>query len=511
MDTVTIDRLHARYEDVPAEAVERFDAALADLARRALDQELMRLSTGPRFAVCIREIVVPVSLDATKPIGAVAAAWARLVADEIIVQLTIATDPVGSPRAAAQDGAALVYRRETDAYLDMATSLSRSDRTRAWAWRQMGLTTTSSPTVTELIAALERRIELLPSVLGAMACPWDLPLAADQWSRLARAFARLPGVASHSVTTGSEPGLSFGPDSQPTRPRRPAAGSTNGTARAPAPLIPEAALPRLRRIWSETDPKDRDVFVSLLLALFRPGAAHDHVARDAVARQLDERTTDRDEPGSSPSLRSGATELPADVPVVDSAIAEPAPGDDERPADTVAGAEPDAAASRMNRVDGIRSRFGGVLFLLHVLDATGVPELLQAEAADGGDATEALARVVSCATGVPIGDPVVRTVAGLEPGYEGEIPDTDGGAGPDSKLIDRCVSAVVASLDERFADEPTHADWLWERDVRIEWAPGWIEAELDIDHVDLRVRRAGLDLDPGFVWWLGAVVRFRYV
>jgi hypothetical protein len=29
--------------------------------------------------------------------------------------------------------------------------------------------------------------------------------------------------------------------------------------------------------------------------------------------------------------------------------------------------------------------------------------------------------------------------------------------------------------------------------------------------VDTGVRLAGLDLDPGFVWWLGAVVRFRYV
>ena len=29
--------------------------------------------------------------------------------------------------------------------------------------------------------------------------------------------------------------------------------------------------------------------------------------------------------------------------------------------------------------------------------------------------------------------------------------------------------------------------------------------------VDIDVRIAGLDIDPGFVWWLGAVVGFRYV
>jgi hypothetical protein len=33
---------------------------------------------------------------------------------------------------------------------------------------------------------------------------------------------------------------------------------------------------------------------------------------------------------------------------------------------------------------------------------------------------------------------------------------------------------------------------------------------LSLDDVDLDVRRAGLDGDPGWVWWLGQVVRFVY-
>ena len=40
--------------------------------------------------------------------------------------------------------------------------------------------------------------------------------------------------------------------------------------------------------------------------------------------------------------------------------------------------------------------------------------------------------------------------------------------------------------------------------------PGWIEFRLRLADVDLDVRRAGLDLDPGFVPWLGAVVVIRY-
>ena len=47
--------------------------------------------------------------------------------------------------------------------------------------------------------------------------------------------------------------------------------------------------------------------------------------------------------------------------------------------------------------------------------------------------------------------------------------------------------------------------------------PGWLQlsrthADLvfDLDAVDLRVRRAGLDLDPGWVPWLRRVVGFHY-
>jgi len=44
----------------------------------------------------------------------------------------------------------------------------------------------------------------------------------------------------------------------------------------------------------------------------------------------------------------------------------------------------------------------------------------------------------------------------------------------------------------------------------VEAAPGWIDVLLDLDELSVEVRRAGLDLDPGYLPWLGCVVRFRY-
>ena len=40
---------------------------------------------------------------------------------------------------------------------------------------------------------------------------------------------------------------------------------------------------------------------------------------------------------------------------------------------------------------------------------------------------------------------------------------------------------------------------------------GWIDIDMPLDNVDIDIRRAGLDIDPGWIGWLGSVVRFRYV
>ncbi len=49
------------------------------------------------------------------------------------------------------------------------------------------------------------------------------------------------------------------------------------------------------------------------------------------------------------------------------------------------------------------------------------------------------------------------------------------------------------------------------RHAVIQADPGWIDVDLRLDEVSVDVRRAGLDLDPGYLPWLGCVVRFRYV
>jgi len=45
---------------------------------------------------------------------------------------------------------------------------------------------------------------------------------------------------------------------------------------------------------------------------------------------------------------------------------------------------------------------------------------------------------------------------------------------------------------------------------RLEVGPGRADLHLPADAIDIAVRRAGLDIDPGWVPWLGRVIRFHY-
>jgi hypothetical protein len=54
---------------------------------------------------------------------------------------------------------------------------------------------------------------------------------------------------------------------------------------------------------------------------------------------------------------------------------------------------------------------------------------------------------------------------------------------------------------------------LWNivrRPGTLDFTKTHIDVFLDHGHADVRLRLAGLDIDPGWVPWLGRVVRFHY-
>jgi hypothetical protein len=48
------------------------------------------------------------------------------------------------------------------------------------------------------------------------------------------------------------------------------------------------------------------------------------------------------------------------------------------------------------------------------------------------------------------------------------------------------------------------------RPGRVAWSATHVDVSFALDLTDIRLRRSGLDLDPGWVPWLGRIVQFHY-
>jgi hypothetical protein len=146
------------------------------------------------------------------------------------------------------------------------------------------------------------------------------------------------------------------------------------------------------------------------------------------------------------------------------------------------------------------------LFFLRLLAAPDVLRTVHAQAGfhqeEPAD-TAALVQAVAMALHVPVDDPVMSVMTAAEPLKE-IAPITQAAA-------NRLVSQWAQWLDETLPDAPEpRVQWVCQRPGRLQIEPGWIELHLDMDQIDTRLRRAGLDLDPGWVPFIGAVVRICY-
>jgi len=149
----------------------------------------------------------------------------------------------------------------------------------------------------------------------------------------------------------------------------------------------------------------------------------------------------------------------------------------------------------------ISTRWAGALFWLARLPAGG---LLAWQAAQDQVSLPMLLRALGQALGVPAGDAAMRALCGGETPWEEPLEAA-------SLKASEQVAHWSAWLDEA-APELSVPRLLTVclRDGRLRFEAGWVELHLPLDNVDTSVRRLGLDLDPGWLPWLGCVVRILY-
>lgn len=164
---------------------------------------------------------------------------------------------------------------------------------------------------------------------------------------------------------------------------------------------------------------------------------------------------------------------------------------------------------------------GGLLFTLNLLRQLGWPDWLHREDhALAGGLTVAWLRSLAARLTLPAGDAL-----GIWLEAWGELPDFPDMAAPPGVLRE-CLSPARTSRVQR---QPLPISLTlamqrlcWRR-ARLGWRPlvlrparmSWTHTHVDVffahRQAEVRVRRAGLDLDPGWLPWLGRVVRFHYV
>ncbi|HEX2828589.1 MAG TPA: hypothetical protein VHP37_19705 [Burkholderiales bacterium] len=247
-------------------------------------------------------------------------------------------------------------------------------------------------------------------------------------------------------------------------------------------------------------------------------------ARTEMRTEARSRAPDSSEPSDAPIARRDERSAPPPAPVEQSDTAIPDSASTVEWSDSTAPAATRGPASRTRQVaaaedspahvtepepatrsawpSGEPTLAGGLLFLVPVLDRLGFGAWLDQSPAYRGLGIERrlFARVCE-RLAIPPGDPAWLLAryddaqSGLPPGLVDAI------AKSWLTACRRCLRrgarigiATLVARPARLTLTPTHAD--------VAFALG---------HASMAVRRAGLDLDPGWVPWLGRVVAFHYL
>jgi hypothetical protein len=208
--------------------------------------------------------------------------------------------------------------------------------------------------------------------------------------------------------------------------------------------------------------------------------------------------------GAKPSLRQSTTE-----PEKRPETALPAPGNESAASPTLAADEWPASVdqSATSMCIDAATAAGGLLFLVPLLARLGLADWL-GESARPQDLPQRIFATLLRRLPIADADPLwLLCVLPLAVDREADG-DADGDADREAdREAVRWLARCRRHLRRHFG---IGLYSLVCRPARIAITATHVDVRQDIDAVDLRIRRAGLDIDPGWVPWLGRVLRFHY-
>lgn len=400
----------------------------------------------------------------------------------------------------------IIWRDRQDALADMLYRACCGDTRRAWAWRQAGLL---PPGTEDARAVRDASIE---TMVDASETIWPvlsrLILAERETGALTALMADMPPTAWVRLLP-----VPFGPS--PTRPAP--LPSLVVSAATDRPTPPSGPVADALLSWAAAQPylarRLRPVLTALLTMAAAPATIawrHPSAARTAaVTAALDRVLGPRPRPPSpAPLSDPGEPHGHTTDTALDGAPApDPATRQTPTPLHVKHGSPDDAPAPAPpplpDRPDSFFSAWAGLLFLLPLLPDTGLLTRID----DDPDALAGILTALAWKIGAPPDDPAVLAFRG---GVALDAPPDTGAL----SLADHTAAKLEDLLSARLGPPPAAEDWLptvCRRDGQISIEPGWIEIEFAAETADPLLRRGAIDLDPGFVPFLGCVVRYRYV
>lgn len=520
VESRSIGRVHSTYRlpETQLAARARLDALVERVLDAALDGALARAGVAPDEEVCIRSVGADARLRLASTDEALVAEWSNVLATALAA--AIQTGEPGSIR----------YASRRHALVDLAVATAVADARRAWAWRQLGLwpdedAVDGIEASARLVAALSAEPQSVVAVLAATARRGALPrlavlIGAGGWTRLARAALAAAGAPADLLDESrvrTAGGSGAEEDDALAVARRLVSASAIATAATGSGVVASLAPPSRRAaavlVVLEADPG----------ALAGGRSADGPRLVDAVARELDvpphrrstrsqDRRADRRETDSRSVLAESEQEARRGEPEASGNGLAVRP--ERQQHDGVAHVDDDVNFNVDDVADAgappevrVRAwtRAGGLLFLL--------PLVAELEPQPRRTLRWTLHRLgLVLLHDLDEADPAALAFAGLGPD---DPPPSDGDEQPTARelealnIVAAAVAGALADLLEREPDDDLVAA-VCARRAEIVAEPGWIEVRLDTAELDVDVRRAGLDLDPGWLPWLGVVVRFVY-
>lgn len=515
---------------------------LATLISADLERELDAALAGrdPEELVAIDRVRVPdIVIDSGLPWTVAVADWARGVA--LSVRAAADADAASGPAAGGTSGPAahgttvppprvVRYPHRSAAVLVLLRRWSAGDDRQAWSWPLLGLggdgrTTPPTPAVVTALASVPGQ---LPAILSMLASEGTLGRIVNRFGT--RAIVELAAAAWAAL--GAAPPFGAGPDAGRD------AGHPPQSAH-PSPVFTGALARMVTATGSggldveQLSRQSRRALAALAVAAEAPAAVAGGAGARLVASLLG---VTSDPAGVDPAAgcEPAAVTSTADVDDLDAgevgrralATDSTAGMTSSAPHPGPAAGDAEAAGARASDVaradvDGRRRAWtenAGLLFLLHVVHPdTHLPAVFGRRSALHALGAELLSRADPAGAPPAPHDPALLAFCGL--GSDADPPGTVDASPSDPRAAESAIGlaaeGMLGRLLDRWREPASDADDVLRRVIRRRGAvlcdPGWIDVELDIDEVDVAIRAAGLDLDPGWLPLIGVVVRFRYV